>query len=205
VRLVRVAAAREIGHHSLVRSAGIQTGSRSRATTVACLIAVAIACVGCSSADKSQASSATDSTSSTTVRTSGVVQPANRFAVRYVLGNKRAKPCDSGLVSDGQGDCLRLGQAIVSTADVASAKAGVDPTSSQWVVFVTLDAAGNARWKELLRSGAMTDVAMLVDGHVESWVSVPGFKNPDPLDLRVRIEGNISEARAKQIAAELTP
>jgi len=135
-----------------------------------------------------------------TTASNGARLPASRFAVRVVVADRRS-PCLKDWVSAPlEHECLLLGRIVVSTADVASATAIVDPASDKWQVLVTFDASGSAHWEQFLRSAALTQVAILIDGAV----AVSPTISPGSTDPTLLITGLYDESTARHVAAELS-
>jgi hypothetical protein len=168
---------------------------RSVAPTV---FAVALGCAACSGGGTHRGTTNARQGSSTTA--SGIKLPPGRFSVRLVV-DSRARPCRPGWVSSAllERDCVQLGRVLLSAADVASAKAVADPTTSTWVVSVAFNTNGTARWEQVLTSVAHQRIAILVNGAVVASPTINGGTEPT-----LPIAGGYSEANAKHIAAELS-
>jgi preprotein translocase subunit SecD len=90
---------------------------------------------------------------------------------------------------------------VLSAADVASARAVIDPTTAAWLVSVAFDVSGTARWESALAADPGRRIAILVNGTV---VVAPKI-NPGNTEPTLAIAGSYTEASAKHVAAQLSP
>lgn len=125
-------------------------------------------------------------------------------------GRKSGEPDEKGRFAtvDEDGAPLVLGKAQLEGDDVSDAVAGLDQTSTQWVVDVDFAKSGNRKWSALTGDAACFNlgdpqrrVAIVLDDEVISSPQVQDAAcNVGMSGGRTQISGNFTEASASELA-----